>query len=125
VSQTSTKSSAGLRLDSKLKSWPLTMNFAYNAYNDGSQKQVTSMTLGLSNNQLTTQNGWPVYFSLLNVAENPGDTLLIDPNGVVTNQNQTNSERYTYLDSTGTCWDRTVKGNGGTLTSYKDGCGRK
>jgi hypothetical protein len=125
VSQTSTKSGGTLLLDSRLNAWPMTLNFAYNAYQDGSQKQVTSITQGLSDNRLTTQNGWPIYFSLLNVAENPGDTLLIDPNGVVTTQNQANNEVYTYLDSNGACWDRTVKANGGTLTSYKDGCGKK
>ena len=44
VSQTTTKSTQGVQLDSKLVSWPLTLNFAYNAYNDGSQKQATSIT---------------------------------------------------------------------------------
>jgi hypothetical protein len=125
ASQTKTRSSRGVGLDNRLNSWPLTLTYAYNAYSDGSQKQVTSITQGLSENQLTTQNGWPVYFSSMNVEENPGDTLLIDPNGVATPMDQSNSERFTYFDSNRTCWDRTVKANGGTLTSYKDGCGKK
>jgi hypothetical protein len=119
---TTTRSAAGVRLDSRLNTWPMTLKYDYNAYNDGSQKQVTSITQGVSENQLTTQNGWPVWFSSMNVSENPGDTLLIDPNGVATPTNQTNSERFTYVDSNLTCWDRTVKAGGGTLSSYKDGC---
>ena len=125
AAQTSTKSSAGLQLDTRLNEWPLTLSYAYNLYSDNSQKQVTSVTQGLSENQLTTQNGWPISFSSMNVSENPGDTLLIDPNGVATPTNQTNSEHFTYFDSNFTCWDRTIKANGGTLTSYKDGCGKK
>jgi hypothetical protein len=125
AAQTSTKSSAGLQLDTRLNEWPMTLSYAYNLYSDNSQKQVTSITQGLSENQLTTQNGWPIYFSSMDVSENPGDTLLVDPNGVATPTNQTNNERFTYVDSNLTCWDRTVKANGGTLTSYKDGCGKK
>ncbi len=60
----------------------------------------------------------------MDVSENPGDTLLIDPNGVATPTNQSNSERFIYFDSNSPCWDRTVKANGGTLTSYKDDCGK-
>ena len=122
AAQTSTRSSAGIKADTRLNTWPLTLSYDYNAYGDGSQKQVTSITQGLSENQLTTQNGWPIYFSSMNVSENPGDTLLIDPNGVATPTNQTSSENFTYLDSDRTCWNRTIKADGGTLTSYKDGC---
>lgn len=122
VSQTTTKSTQGVQLDSKLVSWPLTLNFAYNAYNDGSQKQATSITQGLSKGEIVIKNGVPVSSILLNISESPTDTLLIDPNGVVTTQGQANNEHYTYVDSSGTCWDRTVKANGGTLTSFKDGC---
>jgi hypothetical protein len=122
AAQTSTKSAAGLRVDRKLNAWPLVLKYAYNAYEDGSQKQVASLTQGLSENQLTTQNGWPIYYSTMDVSENPGDTLLIDPNGVATPIDQTNSEHFVYLDSTGTCWDRKIKASGGTLTSYNDGC---
>ncbi len=125
AAQSSTKSSAGVQLDNRLNEWPMTLNYAYNLYSDNSQKQVTSITQGLSENELTTQNGWPIYFSTMDVSENPGDTLLIDPNGVATPTNQTNSERFSYLDSNLTCWNRTIKASGGTLTSYKDGCGSK
>jgi len=122
AAQTSTKSSAGLQLDTRLNVWPLTLSYAYNLYSDNSQKQVTSIVQGLSENQLTTLNGWPISFSSMNVSENPGDTLLIDPSGVATPTNQTNSEHFTYVDSNLACWDRIVKANSGTLTSYKDGC---
>lgn len=122
AAQTSTRSSAGIKADTRLNTWPLTLSYDYNAYGDGSQKQVTSVTQGLSENQLTTQNGWPVYFSSMDVSENPGDTLLIDPNGVATPTNQTNSEHFSYVDSDRACWDRTIEASGGTLTSYKDGC---
>ncbi len=125
ASQTKTRSSRGVGLDNRLNSWPLTLDYAYNLYSDNSQKQVVSITQGLSENQLSTQNGWPVYFSSMDVSENPGDTLLIDPNGVATPMDQSNSERFIYFDSNRTCWDRTVKANGGTLTSYKDGCRKK
>jgi hypothetical protein len=124
AAQTRSKSSAGIQADTRLNSWPLTLSYDYNAYQDGSQKQVASITQGLSENLLTTRNGWPISFSSTNISENPGDTLLIDPNGVATPSNQTNSEHYTYFDSNRVCWDRTIKANGGTLTSYKDGCRR-
>lgn len=69
AARTSTKSSTGLQLDNRLKAWPLTLKYAYNAYSDGSQKQVASITQGLSENQLTTRNGWPIYFSTMDVSE--------------------------------------------------------
>ena len=76
AAQTSTKSSAGVTTRYRLNAWPLTLSYAYNLYSDNSQKQVTSITQGLSENQLTTRNGWPIYFSTMEVSENPGDTLL-------------------------------------------------
>jgi hypothetical protein len=119
ASQTTTSSAMGTRVDSQLITWPFTLNSAFN-FNPG--KQVTSITQAVSEHHLTTLNGWPIYFSMMEVGENTEDTLLWDSKGNWIPQNPVNSERFIYTDSTSACWDRTVTANNGALTSYKDGC---
>lgn len=122
ASQTTTRSAMGIRVDSQLITWPFTLNSAFN-FNPG--KQVTSITQAVSERHLTTLNGWPIYFSMMEVGENAADTLLQDSKDDWIPQNPVNSERFIYMDSTGACWDRTVSASNGALTSYKDGCKKK
>ncbi len=121
-SQTTTHNGGQITTDSKLFSWPLTLNYAYNAYSDGSQQQATSITQGLTKSEIQTMNGIRVFASALTVSESPADTLLISAQGVVTTQGQQNSERFTYHDNRGSCWDRTVTASGGVLTSTQTAC---
>jgi hypothetical protein len=51
---------------------------------------------------------------------------MVDASGNATTSGQTNSENYQYYDSTGACWNQTVKAAAGVLTSVKGGnCGKK
>ena len=122
ASHTTTRSAAGTQVDSQLIVWPFTLNSAY-TFSPG--KQITAITQGVSENHLTTFNGWPVYFSMMEVSENTSDTLLQDSKGDWIPQHPFNTERFIYMDSTRACWDRTVSAGSGALTSYTDGCNKK
>jgi len=119
ASRTTTTSAAGIQVDSQLRMWPLTVKSAFD-FNAG--EQVTAITQGVSENYVTTLNGRPIYFSTMEVDETASDTLLQNSKGDWIPQNPVTSERFTYIDSTGACWDRTVTAKAGALTGYKDGC---
>ena len=79
ASQTTTRWTMAIRVDSQLMSWPLTLNSAYN-FNPG--KQVTSITQGVNEHHLTTLNGLPIPFSTMEVGEPVADTLLQNSAGI-------------------------------------------
>lgn len=122
ASQTTTRSTMGIRVDSQLIVWPFTLSSAYN-FNPG--KQITAITQGVSEDHLTTLNGLPIYFSTMEVQESTSDTLLQDRKDDWIPQHPFTTERFIYMDSTNACWDRTVSAGSGALPSYKDGCEKK
>lgn len=105
----------------KQVSWPLQLSYDFTANPDGSFNQTTRLTQNLDRLFLNTWNGVPVFFSQYSDSVSPTDSLAVDAQGVVTTTNQANREDYSYNDSTGSCWNQTVKAAAGALTSVSGG----
>ena len=124
-SVTTTKQSGTTTNSYKQFFWPLNLSYAFTANSDGSYEQTTNLQQSFQSGELTTQNGFPTYFNTFSDSVAPTDTLMVDASGNVTTTGQANSENYQYADSTGSCWNETVKAAAGVLTSVKRGnCGK-
>ena len=121
VSSTTTTQRGNSVTSSKRFYWPLDLNYDFTANPDGSFQQTTSLQQSFQSGELRTWNGFPIYFSTFSDAVAPTDTLMVDSSGNVTTQGQANSEKYLYLDSTGACWNETIKASSGELTSASGG----
>ena len=105
--------------------WPLNLSYDFTANPDGSYQQTTKLKQGFQSNQLRTLNGVPTHNQTSVDSVSPTDTLMVDASGNVTTSGQANAENYQYYDSTGACWNQTVKAAAGVLTSTKGGNCRK
>ena len=102
------------------KQWPLTLNYSFVGYPDGSAAQIVSLTEGYKRHDVNTGSGRPAYVSDINVTNSPADTLVFG--NTVFQTGQTSTERYQFKDNRGGCWDRALAASGGQLTSVTDGC---
>ena len=103
--------------------WPLHANISLN-FSENPTPQTTVLSQGLHKTEaLLDDRGF--YWSQLDNTDNAADTLLIDFNaGVITgNQNQSSSQSYSFRDSTGDCYSRSIASQSGALTSVHDGHG--
>lgn len=100
--------------------WPLTLNYSFVGYPDGSAAQIVSLTEGYKRHDVNTGSGRPAYVSDINVTNSPADTLVFGDTVFPTGQSS--SERYQFKDNRGGCWDRALTASGGQLTSVTDGC---
>ena len=105
--------------------WPLNLSYDFTVNPDGSYQQTTKLKQGFQSNQLRTLNGVPTHNQTSVDSVSPTDTLMVDASGNVTTSGQANAENYQYYDSTGACWNQTVKAAAGVLTSTKGGNCRK
>jgi len=105
----------------KQLTWPLKLTYDLTLNPDGSFTQNTTLGQKLNRLLLNTWNGWPVYYSAYSDAVSPTDNLAVSAQGVVTTTNQANREDYSYNDSTGACWNETVKAEAGALTKVSGG----
>jgi hypothetical protein len=106
--------------------WPLNLSYAFTLNADGSYQQTTNLQQAFQSGALTTLNGFPTYFNTFFDAVSPTDTLMVDASGNATTGGQANAENYQYYDSTGACWNETIKAAAGALTSAKGGnCPKK
>jgi Peptide N-acetyl-beta-D-glucosaminyl asparaginase amidase A len=106
--------------------WPLNLSYAFTLNADGSYQQTTNLQQAFQSGALTTLNGFPTYFNTFFDAVSPTDTLMVDSSGNATTSGQANTENYQYYDSTGACWNETIKAAAGVLTSDKGGkCPKK
>jgi hypothetical protein len=121
ASATTTKAGGNTTNSYKLYYWPLNLSYAFTANPDGSYQQTTSSQQSSQKGELTTLNGFPIYFSTFSDSVAPTDTLKVDASGNATTSGQANSESYQYYDSNGGCWNETVKAAAGVLTSVKGG----
>jgi hypothetical protein len=109
-------------VNSKQIAWPLNLSIKYTQSNvDGSFTQTTNGSQGLAGAELVQQNGTPTFFSIHSDAVYPADTLAVNAQGVVTTTGQANTENYSFFDSTGACWNQTIKAAAGVLTSAVGG----
>ena len=125
-SSTTTKEGWKTASSYKQFSWPLNLSYDFTANPDGSFQQTTNLQQSFQSGELATLNGFPTYFSTFFDAVSPTDTLMVDASGNATTSGQANSENYQYYDSTGACWNQTIKAAAGVLTSTKGGnCQKK
>jgi len=120
-SSTTTQDDNGVKIDSKQFSWPLTFNYDFTGHKNGAFQQLTRINQGFTKNVLVTLNGAPTYSSSFSDTVVPTDMLVGSANGQVSPKGQTNSETYQYSDSTGACWNETVRAQGGTLIGVQGG----
>jgi hypothetical protein len=108
--------------DARQIAWPLNLSVQFSQSNvDGSYQQSTAINQGLNLGDLVLRNGVPISFLAFSDAVSPTDTLAVDSQGNVTTTGQSNKEQYSYIDSTGACWNETIKAAGGVLTSVQGG----
>ncbi len=127
ISSSTTTKQGGKTVNSyKQFSWPLNLSYDFTANPDGSFQQTTNLQQSFQSGELATLNGVPTYFSTFFDTVSPADTLMVDASGNATTSGQANSENYQYYDSTGACWNQTIKAAAGVLTSTKGGnCQKK
>ncbi len=106
--------------------WPLKLSYDFTANPDGSFQQTTKLQQLFQKNELATLNDAPTHVKTFVDSVSPTDTLMVDAQGNVTTSGQANSENYQFYDSSGACWNQTVKAAAGVLTSAKGGnCQKK
>lgn len=104
--------------------YPLDLNYSLTANPDGSFGQATNISQKLTRGELDTIAGWPIRFSYLSETDTPADTLFFDSSfNVIGHQNQSSTQNYFYVDSTGTCYSRSISASGGALTTASNGPG--
>ena len=125
-SATTTTNNGNVTTASKQLSWPVSLSYDFKANADGSYQQFSQVHQGFMESILVKLNGTPTYSSSLSDTVAPTDTLLVDPSGNGSPSNQASSETYQYSDSTGACWNETIRASGGALTSVQGGnCSRR
>lgn len=120
-SATTTQNSNGTTVKSEQYAWPLSMNYDFTGHKNGSFQQFTQIHQGFNKSVLVTLNGVPTYSSSFSDAVAPTDMLMVDKNGNVSANGQTNSETYQYSNSNGACWNETVRAQGGALKVIQGG----
>ena len=124
-SATTTTNAGNTTVASTQFSWPVSLSYDFKANADGSFSQYSQIHQGFTQNVLVKLNGTATYSSLLSDSVAPSDTLLVDPSGHGTSSGQASSETYQYSDSTGACWNETIRDAAGVLTSVQGGnCSR-
>jgi hypothetical protein len=91
------------------QSWPFSVNYLFESGSNGGYTQITAIQQGKQDfTELTGGAGRPSWTRLSN-AVSTGDTLNFDPYfNFLGNTGASSSQRYTYRDSSGTCWDKTI-----------------
>jgi len=106
--------------------YPLTIDFSYVVNADGSQDQTTSVTQAYDRHEITSANGWQGYESRVHNEVRSTDTLPFDASGnFLGPMGSKTSSTYTWKDSYGGCYSRTIKAAAQALTSVESGndCG--
>ena len=102
--------------------YPLTIDFSYVVNSDGSVDQTTTVAQGYDKHKKTSQGGWPVYESSVHNEVKSTDTLPFDASGnFLGPMGSKTSQTYTWKNSDGACYSRTVKAAAQVLTSVEDG----
>ena len=102
-------------------SYPLTIDFSFIQNPDGSFSQATSVNQQLLHDVKKHMNGSAVYTSSLTDKVQSQDTLAVDANGNLT-VNPSASSTFTYQNSAGDCYSRTITAANKVLTGVTNGC---
>jgi hypothetical protein len=121
IASTTTTSGAGLtRVVNQQKSWPLTLDYAFNTSPDGSTAiQTASVSQGKIERSITTGSG-PAARTYLSNTVNSSDTLTFTATGY-TPSNGKSSQTYQQHDSNGYCYSKTVTSLNYMLTGTAGG----
>ena len=102
--------------------WPLNANISL-AFNADSIPQTTTIRQSLRKSDAVAEQGSAPYWSQLTNTDNAADTLVFTPDfsAVLSHQDQSSSQKYYFLDSTGRCYSRSITSKDGALTAVTDG----
>jgi len=120
-SVTTTQAGSNVTVDSKQFSWPVSLNYNFTGHKSGAFQQFSQINQGFTKNVLVELNGNPTYSSVFSDVVAPTDLLAVDSSGNASPHGQTNSETYQYSDSTGACWNETIRAQGGALNVVQGG----
>jgi hypothetical protein len=111
-------------INSKKLEWPLTVTISFVNNSDGSFTQVTGIQQAYNRTDTRTRNGVSTFSSTLSNAVTTQDTLFISSGFSITgNQGQTSSQQYSYSDSTGLCYSKSLQAANNLLTAISTGKG--
>jgi len=106
--------------------WPLTVDFAFVANDDGTSAQTTSIDQSFERRDTQLGGGRLFDFHIVSNRVAPSDTLNFDAAGVfVGSTGQLSSQQYFAADARGGCFSRDVAAAAGVVTAVVDGreCG--
>ena len=108
----------------KKLAWPLTITISFVNNADGSFTQVTGIQQAYNRTDTRTRNGVSTFSSTLSNAVTTQDTLFISPSFEITgNQGQASSQTYTYSDTAGLCYSKSLQAANNVLTATNSGKG--
>jgi hypothetical protein len=103
--------------------WPLTVDISFVTNADGSFTQVTNIQQAYNRTDARTHNGVSAFSSKLSNLVSTQDTLFITAGFSISgNQGQASSQNYSYSDSLGNCYSKTLAAADSLLTSVTNGC---
>jgi len=109
------------RIVTESRSWPLTIDYAFNTVSDG-YAQTTSVDQGLERTVDFGLDGFSSHEASVQQHLTAADTLLFDAGGNATGRtDQSSAQSYRYLDPYGACYDRSITTDTGVLTGVTDG----
>jgi hypothetical protein len=105
-------------------SYPFNINFLETVESNGNIGQVTTVSQTLLKDETDTLEGFPIFRSKLSNQVTSGDTatFVASPTGysLGPNSNQTSQQNYTYQDTLGDCYSRTLTAANNELTGVAD-----
>lgn len=108
-------------------SYPLTFNYNFTQNSDGSYTQVATIQQKYVDETMRKVNGTPTYHSKVVDEVSPSDTLNFSPSFSVTGHSgQQSVATYTFSNSLGACYNRTLTAANSVLTNLQDSqdCGK-
>lgn len=106
-------------------SFPLTLDINVQVASDGSETQTTTVNQGYTLRYSQGGAGGH-YASTRNQADTASDTLNFDPSGNFTGPTgQQAAQSYTFNDSKGSCYSRSIAASAGAITTVTDGASCK
>ncbi|HTW47130.1 MAG TPA: peptide-N4-asparagine amidase [Acidobacteriaceae bacterium] len=104
--------------------YPLNIDYNFVVNSDGSADQYTTVQQGWTKDEAKNLDGFPIEGSNTSNSVNATDTLQFNASGdFIGNVNSRTTGTYTWKDSSGGCYSRTISAAAQALTGVKDGQG--
>jgi len=102
--------------------YPLNIDYSFDTNADGSYTQTTGVQQGYRKQAATNINGLPLYWSDLSNQVKSADVLDLSAGFAVTgNSGSSSAQTYTWRDSRGGCYSRTIESAAQVLTGVSNG----